>query len=127
MRIGDAAHTMSPVGGVGVNLAVQDAVAAARILAGPLRRGTAGPADLARVQQRRQLPMAVVQRSQRAEHTMIRAALAGTLDGDRLPVRLLRRVPPLRTVTGYLGGMGIRPERAPAFARVSSGARSPGG
>ncbi|MEW9516291.1 FAD-dependent oxidoreductase [Streptomyces tubercidicus] len=127
--IGDAAHTMSPVGGVGVNLAVQDAVAAARILAGPLRRGTAGPADLARVQQRRQLPMTVVQRSQRAEHTMIRAALAGTLDGDRLPVpvRLLRRVPPLRTVTGYLGGMGIRPERAPAFARVSSGAQSPGG
>ena len=57
---------------------------------------------------------------------MIRSALDGTLDGDRLPMpmRLLRRVPPLRTVTGYLGGFGIRPEHAPGFARVSPGARS---
>lgn len=75
--LGDAAHTMSPVGGVGVNLALQDAVAAARILAAPLRRGTVGAAELARVQKRRQLPVSVMQRSQRAEHTMIRDALAG--------------------------------------------------
>ncbi|MFI1159023.1 FAD-dependent oxidoreductase [Streptomyces sioyaensis] len=124
--LGDAAHTMSPVGGVGVNLALQDAVAAARILAQPLLRGVPGVADLARVQKRRQLPVAVVQKTQQAEHTMIRAALDGTLDGDRLPVpmRLLRRVPPLRTVTGYLGGIGVRPERAPGFARVRPGARS---
>ncbi|MGX1855173.1 FAD-dependent oxidoreductase [Streptomyces sp. NPDC055299] len=124
--LGDAAHTMSPVGGVGVNLALQDAVAAARILARPLRRGVPGVAELARVQKRRQLPVAVVQKSQQAEHAMIRSALDGTLDGDRLPLpmRLLRRVPPLRTVTGYLGGFGIRPEHAPDFARVSPGARS---
>ncbi|MBM7172489.1 FAD-dependent oxidoreductase [Streptomyces sp. G44] len=118
--IGDAAHTMSPVGGVGVNLAVQDAVAAARILAGPLRRGRVGVRDLARVQKRRVLPTVVTQKQQLAEHEMLlRPALAGTLRGDRLPVplRMLRRVPPLRTVAGYLGGVGVRPEHAPEFAR----------
>ncbi|WP_438484251.1 FAD-dependent oxidoreductase [Streptomyces sp. S186] len=122
--LGDAAHTMSPVGGVGVNLALQDAVAAARILAGPLRRGTVGSDDLARVQRRREWPMALVQKSQEQEHAMIRAALDGTLRGDRLPVpmRLLRSVPALRTVTGYLGGVGFRPEPTPDFARVSPGA-----
>ncbi|MCQ4044688.1 FAD-dependent oxidoreductase [Streptantibioticus rubrisoli] len=119
--IGDAAHTMSPVGGVGVNLAVQDAVAAARILAEPLRRGVVDVDDLARVQKRRWLPMAVTQQSQRGEHEMLlRPALDGTLDGDRLPapIRALRRIPALRTVTGYLGGVGVRPERAPEFARA---------
>ncbi|MGK5729846.1 FAD-dependent oxidoreductase [Streptomyces sp. URMC 124] len=118
--IGDAAHTMSPVGGVGVNLAIQDAVAAARILARPLREGTVRLHDLARVQQRRRLPTALVQQSQLGEHRLIRSALDGTLEAAGLPVpmRLLRRVPPLRTVTAYLGGIGIRPERAPAFARA---------
>ncbi|MGE7435665.1 FAD-dependent oxidoreductase [Kitasatospora sp. NPDC001175] len=118
--IGDAAHTMSPVGGVGVNLAVQDAVAAARILADPLRRGRVRLADLARVQKRRWLPMAFMQKTQLGDHDMMHGpALSGTLDTERLPVpiRLMRRVPALRSVTGYLGGIGIRPERAPAFAR----------
>ncbi|MGN2639168.1 FAD-dependent oxidoreductase [Nocardia takedensis] len=118
--LGDAAHTMSPVGGVGVNLAIQDAVAAARILAEPLRRGRVRTADLARVQRRRAWPTAVTQRSQLGEHDMLlRPALARTLDEDRLPVpvRALRRVPMLRGVSAYLGGIGVRPERAPDFAR----------
>ncbi|WP_079110302.1 FAD-dependent oxidoreductase [Streptomyces roseifaciens] len=118
--IGDAAHTMSPVGGVGVNLAIQDAVAAARILAGPLREGRVRVHDLARVQKRRRLPTALVQQSQLGEHQLIRSALDGTLNAATLPLpmRLLRRATPLRTVTAYLGGVGIRPERAPAFARA---------
>ncbi|WP_078964684.1 FAD-dependent oxidoreductase [Streptomyces aureocirculatus] len=118
--IGDAAHTMSPVGGVGVNLAVQDAVAAARYLAEPLRRGHVDTARLRRVQRRRHFPAAFTQKSQLAEHeALLRPALDGTLVPGRLPLplRLLRGLPPLRMVAGYVGGVGLRPEHAPAFAR----------
>jgi 2-polyprenyl-6-methoxyphenol hydroxylase-like FAD-dependent oxidoreductase len=121
--IGDAAHTMSPVGGVGVNLAVQDAVAAARLLAEPLRRGRIPTSALAKVQRRRWLPMAVAQQSQRGEHEiLLRPALDGTLDENRLPLllRALQRAPFLRGITAYIGGFGIRPEHAPAFARRPS-------
>lgn len=117
--IGDAAHTMSPVGGAGINLAIQDAVAAARILSRPLRQGRVGNEDLARVQRRRTLAVKITQRSQHNEHEMlIRPALNGTLDEHRLPAPLLalRHVPPLRGLTAYLGGIGLRPEHAPAFA-----------
>jgi 2-polyprenyl-6-methoxyphenol hydroxylase-like FAD-dependent oxidoreductase len=117
--LGDAAHTMSPVGGVGVNLALQDAVAAARILAEPLRRGQVRDRDLARVQKRRWLPMAVSQRSQRGEHALLlRPALDGTLTRVPFPLRAVQRFPALRGVTAYLGGVGVRPEHAPAFARA---------
>ncbi|MDQ0381061.1 FAD-dependent oxidoreductase [Amycolatopsis thermophila] len=116
--IGDAAHAMSPVGGVGVNLAVQDAVAAARILAGPLRRGTLRTAHLARVQRRRRLPVVASQAQQHGEHeTLLRPALEATLDGVPPLLRAVDRVPALRGLTAYLGGVGLRPEHAPRFAR----------
>lgn len=116
--IGDAAHTMSPVGGVGVNLAVQDAVAAARILAQPLLDGTVRTADLEKVQRRRMLPASFTQRSQRGEHDMLIApALRGQLETAPLPLRIVDAVPMLAGLTAYLGGIGIRPEHAPEFAR----------
>jgi len=107
--IGDAAHAMSPVGGVGINLAVQDAVAAANLLVRPLRTGTLSERDLARVQRRRALPAAVTQAGQRAIHRRIVAPL---LDGGAppAPVRMLERFPALQAIPAYLLAIGIRPE-----------------
>ncbi|MFI6043462.1 FAD-dependent oxidoreductase [Nocardia sp. NPDC051321] len=121
--IGDAAHAMSPVAGVGINLAVQDAVAAARILAAPLIAGTVSTRDLARVQRRRSLPTAVTQGIQRFLHARaIQPALAGSVDlagSSRAPrpIRILRRIPVIRSIPPFLVARGIRPEHAPAFAR----------
>ncbi|MFD4428327.1 FAD-dependent oxidoreductase [Nocardia sp. NPDC058497] len=116
--IGDAAHTMSPVGGVGVNLAVQDAVAAARILARPLLDRVVQTADLEKVQRRRMLPASFTQRAQRGEHDLLIApALRGTLHTAPLPLRVVDAVPTLAGLVAYLGGIGIRPEHAPDFAR----------
>ncbi|MFJ6654332.1 FAD-dependent oxidoreductase [Microbacterium sp. NPDC091313] len=120
--IGDAAHAMSPVGGVGINLAVQDAVATARILAGPLRdgrmRGPGAARHLARVQRRRQLPAAIVQTVQRVLHRfVIMPALAGPLAPPRALVRLLKAVPALTVLPALVVGVGPRPERAPRWAR----------
>jgi len=107
--IGDAAHAMSPVGGVGINLAVQDAVAAANLLVRPLRTGTLSERDLTRVQRRRALPTAVTQAGQRAIHRRIVAPL---LDGGAppTPVRVLERFPALQAIPAYLLAIGIRPE-----------------
>ena len=107
--IGDAAHAMSPVGGVGINLAVQDAVAAANLLVRPLRTGTLSERDLARVQRRRALPTAVTQAGQRAIHRRIVGPL---LDGGAAPapVRVLQRFPALQAIPAYLLAIGIRPE-----------------
>ncbi|MFI6167008.1 FAD-dependent oxidoreductase [Nocardia sp. NPDC051052] len=121
--IGDAAHAMSPVAGVGINLAVQDAVAAARILAAPLIAGTVSTRDLARVQRRRSLPTAVTQGIQRFLHARaIQPALAGSVDiagSPRAPrpIRILRRIPVIRSIPPFLVARGIRPEHAPTFAR----------
>jgi 2-polyprenyl-6-methoxyphenol hydroxylase-like FAD-dependent oxidoreductase len=118
--IGDAAHAMSPVGGVGVNLAVQDAVAAANLLASPLRERRLTVGDLRRVQRRRELPTRVTQRLQLfMQRRVIRRVLAGSSPlVVPLPLRLLARFPGLRRLPGRLIGLGIRPEhvRAPVVA-----------
>lgn len=117
--IGDAAHAMSPIGGVGINLAVQDAVATARLLAGPLLRGHVGGRDLARVRRRRLLPTVAVQLIQRLMHrTVVRPVLEGRREGPpEAAVRALNLLPALRRVPAYLIGVGLLPEHAPAFAR----------
>jgi 2-polyprenyl-6-methoxyphenol hydroxylase-like FAD-dependent oxidoreductase len=117
--LGDAAHAMSPIGGVGINLAIQDAVAAASLLAEPLLRGTLRSKDLAAVRRRRFLPTVLVQGLQRLLHRMIvMPVLEGRRTAAPAPLRrVLQAVPALSFVPAYLIGVGFRPERAPAFAR----------
>lgn len=112
--IGDAAHAMSPVGGVGINLAIQDAVATANLLAAPLREGKLSPDDLQRVQKRRQWPAAVTQRAQVAVHNTVLSPLLARSDAPAEPplaVRMLERFPRLRRLPARLVGIGVRPER----------------
>jgi 2-polyprenyl-6-methoxyphenol hydroxylase-like FAD-dependent oxidoreductase len=127
--IGDAAHAMSPVGGVGINLAIQDAVAAARYLAPALRRGDVGLGDLARVQARRWAPASLTQALQRLVH---RRVIQPVLAGERGPggsgrhrpsrvARLLRRFPRLQAIPAYIVAIGALPEHAPSFARRPPG------
>ena len=110
--IGDAAHAMSPIGGVGVNLAVQDAVAAANILAEPLRRGPVAPDLLESVQRRREWPARATQAVQRfIQNRVIGNVLAGVeIEKLPLPLRLLRDFPVLRRLPARLIGLGFRPE-----------------
>ena len=110
--IGDAAHAMSPVGGVGINLAIQDAVAAARFLAEPLRRGRLTEGDLRLVQRRRELPTRITQRLQLAvQNRVIERVLSGTAElSPPLALRLLATIPRLRRIPARLIGLGIRPE-----------------
>lgn len=111
--IGDAAHAMSPIGGVGINLAVQDAVAAANILAEPLRRGRASDDDLAKVQERRLFPTRVIQRLQIAVQNRVVSPVLASTERLRPPLalRLMRAIPPLRAIPARIVGIGVRPER----------------
>lgn len=110
--IGDAAHAMSPAGGVGINLAVADAIATARIVGPVLARGVPTGRALDRVRRRRELPARVVQAAQ-VRMMEAFAALVGAGGKEvRVPfaIRLLERVPVLTRLTGWLLGMGVRPE-----------------
>jgi 2-polyprenyl-6-methoxyphenol hydroxylase-like FAD-dependent oxidoreductase len=111
--IGDAAHAMSPVGGVGINLAIQDAIATANILASPLRDGSLSDRHLQKVQRRRELPTRLTQSAQLALHRLVFERVLthrGTLSLPPLPLRILGRHPALRRIPGYLVGIGLRPE-----------------
>ena len=114
LAIGDAAHAMSPVGGIGINLAIQDAVAAANFLAGPLSRGEPIDGLLAKVQAQRWLPVRLVQAAQRTVHErVLRPLMLGDLaqpERPPFPVRLLDRFALLQRIPGYLTGHEIRME-----------------
>ncbi|MDE1974883.1 MAG: FAD-dependent monooxygenase, partial [Hyphomicrobiales bacterium] len=110
--IGDAAHAMSPIGGVGVNIAVQDAVAAANRLAAPLKAGTVSNDDLQAIQARRSFPVRFTQRFQIiAQNRIITRALAGTQKPKPpLVFKLFAKFPLLRRIPGRFLAVGIRPE-----------------
>jgi 2-polyprenyl-6-methoxyphenol hydroxylase-like FAD-dependent oxidoreductase len=126
--IGDAAHAMSPIGGVGINLAVQDAAAAANILAAPLLSGSVSSADLRRVQHRRELPARITQAAQVfIQDRLIRRVLGS---GEQIPlpwpIKILQRWPFLRRIPARLIGIGFRPEHVqimPAASRESDPSR----
>ena len=116
--IGDAAHAMSPIGGVGINLAIQDAVAAANVLADPLAHGTVSVDHLRAVQRRREFPTRATQWLQLiVQNRFLRGVLAGTTKpAVPWPLRLMQRLPVLQRIPARLIGVGIRPEhvRTPA-------------
>ncbi len=110
--IGDAAHAMSPVGGVGINLAVQDAVAAANILVAPLKAGVVTSADLDAVQRRRTMPMRIIQQVQVVVQNRLLAPALSSAQRPTPPflIKLMNWFPVLRRIPARLIGLGIRPE-----------------
>jgi 2-polyprenyl-6-methoxyphenol hydroxylase-like FAD-dependent oxidoreductase len=120
LAIGDAAHAMSPVGGIGINLAVQDAVATANLLAAPLAVGRDVDALLPRIQKRRLLPTRIIQGAQRTVHErLLRPVISGTRSMSQEPplaMRVLDRYSLLRRIPGWFIGHGVRQEhvRSPA-------------
>lgn len=117
LAIGDAAHAMSPVGGVGINLAIQDAVCAANILAAPLAVGERVDDLLHKVQDRRILPVRVVQGVQKLAHDALIGPILDQGSSGRsapLPLRLTDRITPLRRLPARLVGYGFRREKLTA-------------
>jgi 2-polyprenyl-6-methoxyphenol hydroxylase-like FAD-dependent oxidoreductase len=112
LAVGDAAHAMSPVGGVGINLAIQDAVAAANLLWRPLSGRSLADGDLAAVEKRRLLPTRLTQTAQLAVQSRVLspALAASRASAPPLAMRLLARFPVLRRIPARLVGIGIRPE-----------------
>jgi 2-polyprenyl-6-methoxyphenol hydroxylase-like FAD-dependent oxidoreductase len=111
--LGDAAHAMSPVGGVGINLAIQDAVAAANILAPALLQGSVSDGQLRQVQERREFPTQMTQRLQVFAHkNLLAPALSNKTQFQRLPLPLwlLQQFPMLRRIPARVIGLGFRPE-----------------
>ena len=113
LAIGDAAHAMSPIGGVGINLAIQDAVATANILAAPIKAGRNIDNLLVKVEQRRLLPTRIIQALQKlAQDNVIGRLIApdAVLTKPPLALRLLKRCPRLRRIPARLIGLGFRRE-----------------
>lgn len=110
--IGDAAHAMSPVGGIGINLAIQDAVATARLLGPHLLDGSIRSHHLARVQKRRAWPARMTQRAQIAAHNtiLVPALNAGSPPRAPVAVKILDKIPFLRGLSARILGLGLKPE-----------------
>ncbi|MEK6333354.1 MAG: FAD-dependent oxidoreductase [Acidobacteriota bacterium] len=121
--IGDAAHAMSPVGGVGINLAIQDAVAAANILWRPLSAGWVSPSHLQKVQWRRELPTRLTQWAQVQVQNRVLGRVLATRQQVAAPwvIRLFKRFPVLRRIPARLIGLGVRPERVKTPDVLESG------
>jgi 2-polyprenyl-6-methoxyphenol hydroxylase-like FAD-dependent oxidoreductase len=124
--IGDAAHTMSPIGGVGINLAIQDAVAAANLLAVPLRSGTLTEQDLEKVQRRREFPTRFTQRLQvLIQNRIIGKVLASSNQlTPPWPLRLFNAFPMLRRIPARMIGVGVRPEHVKVAAATAASHRA---